>query len=109
MAAKWTLLRTVHREISRGPTDLPARKYPPPGRRPARPLDVSPAPCGQSCQWRPPDLRTRLHQSDYSPETTAPGARVGAADANGMRYQAAQVGAPGRQILSNCCDIPRGA
>jgi len=35
-------------------------------------------------------LKTRLHQSDYSTETTAPSVRVGAADANEMRYQAGQ-------------------
>src|ERR1700676_352204 len=92
MSVKWPLLRTVHRETPRGPADLPARRYPPPGRRPARPLDVSPAPCAQSCQWRAPDLKTRLHQSDYSTETTAPSVRVGAADANEMRYQTRPVG-----------------
>src|ERR1700730_482886 len=97
MSVKSPLLRTGHRETTRGPADLPARRYPLPGRRPARPLDVSPAPCAQSCQWHPPDLKTRLHQSDYGTETTVPSVRVGAADANEMRYQAGQCVTPARR------------
>src|ERR1700736_4560005 len=111
MSVKRLLLRTVHRETPRGPADLPSRRYPPPGRRPARPLDVSPAPCAQSFQWHPPEEKTRLHQSDYSTETTAPSVRVVAADSNEMRYQAAVGDSPAgehgrsrRQILLNCCD-----